>query len=151
MAENVTFPQLAPGKAGPEPDACRCHETVERERPEPDACRCHRDAPAEVVRVQRFTLPPAGAKGSPARPRRPSRLSAILGVVIAVPLLVLGVAFLLSGLLPGVFVTLALFLPALAPLLLVGLGVLLTAGTPLPSEAPVREPTSAGSTAARFP
>ena len=55
-----------------------------------------------------------------------SRLRAILSVVFLVPVLALGVGLLVSGFQPAVVAGLVLFLPAVLPLALVGLGILFT-------------------------
>ncbi len=163
MTEPITAPRPTPEKSAPAPAACQCHEDAEQQRSDTGACQCHEDAalrlpPAErvpapppAVRVQRFTVPAAGpgetaVQAPPARKERASWTTPVLGVILALPLLVLAAAFLVSGLLPAAFVALALFLPALAPLLLVILGVLLTETTPALATAPVpqRPPAESG-------
>jgi hypothetical protein len=68
----------------------------------------------------------------------PSALRTALRWLIVLPLVGIGLAFLVSGLLPILIVGLALLLLGLAPLLVVGLGILATEAVGLPKDGLVR-------------
>jgi hypothetical protein len=92
-----------------------------------------------VVQERHAAPPPkmdfrATETSQPETAARPARGAALLRATIGIPLLALGVLLISLGLMPGVFVALIAFLPALAPLLLVGFGILATAEIPTPDD-----------------
>lgn len=78
----------------------------------------------EVVRSDLVRQSVAGATPSGLAPRRMARN--ILHAVIAIPILLLATAFVLSAFVPVVVLLIALLLPALIPFLLIGIGILVT-------------------------
>jgi hypothetical protein len=96
--------------------------------------RCSPAATGQIgSRTNRGVSPVLGKVGavglSPA-----ASLGSILRGVVILPILLAGLALLLSGLVPALFIGLILLLVGLAPILLVGLGILLTARIELPSD-----------------
>jgi hypothetical protein len=121
--------------------ACRCHaDAPAGVGQETEACRCHlldaegiaraedRRIPESAWQPGQVPTPSGNGIPEPAAPAR--RFRAAVDAVILVPALAGAAILVVSGLVPIFVTTVALFLPALVPLLLVGLSILFTRELP---------------------